>query len=201
MTADAPTDSARDRILDAAFELITEEGIGAVSNRRVAAAASVSLGSLTYHFPDQRDLLREGLRRYVREEISRIEAVAKGLRDLRLSPERLGDEIQGFTAMAAGPQLLAELELHLQAARDPELQQTSSECFDAYESFARAAMEALGVPEPERHSAHVVKLMMGTGLKQLGTGRHDGDGLGEALQTIAAGAIARAGASTGAAKS
>lgn len=185
--------AGRERILDAVIEVVAEEGIGAVSNRRVAAAAGVSLGSLTYHFPSQQDLLREGLRRYVGAEVRRIEAVAKELRDRRLAPEALGAEIERLTALAAGrPELLAELELHLRAARDPELRQASRECFEAYEGLAEAAMAVLGVPEPERHSSHVINLMMGTGLKQLGTGKHDGDGLGEALQTIAQGAIARA---------
>jgi AcrR family transcriptional regulator len=187
------TSSARDRILDAVIEVIAERGIGSVSNRRVAAVASVSLGSLTYHFPSQEQLLREALRRYVGAEIGRIELAAEGIRDRDLGPEQLGAEIERLTALAAGgPGLLAELELHLYAARDPELQEASAECFEAYERLAEAAMRALGVPEPERHRAHVVNLMMGTGLKQIGTGRHDGDGLGDALQTIAQGAIVRA---------
>ncbi len=185
-------DSARDRILDATFALIAEGGIGSISNRRVAAAAAVSLGSLTYHFPNQQDLLREGLRRYIRGEIGRIEAIAKDLRDRRLEPEQLGTEIERFSTLAARrPEFLVEMELHLYAARDDELQKASQECFDAYEELAEAAMGALGVPEPERHSAHVVNLMMGVGLRQLGTGRQDGNGLGDALQTIAQGAIVR----------
>jgi len=192
-------DSARDRILEAVIAVIAEEGTGAVSNRRVAAAASVSLGSLTYHFPSQKDLLREALRRYVSAEIERIEATAEEIRNRRLGPEELGAEIERLNALAAGgPGLLAELELHLYAARDPELQKASGECFAAYEQLAEASMKALGIPEPERHRAHVVNLMMGTGLKQIGTGRHDGDGLGDALQTIAQGAIARARVSAGA---
>jgi AcrR family transcriptional regulator len=185
--------SVRDRILDQVFQLIAREGIAAVSNRRVAAAASVSLGSVTYHFPSQRDLLREGLRRHIRIELARIEGLAKKLRDRTLAPAELGDEIQRLTSSSAQrPEFRAEVELHLHAARDPELQEVSRECFAAYRAFAEAAMEALGVPEPERHSSHVVNLMMGTALQQLGTGEADGAGLGEALQTIAQGAIARA---------
>ena len=189
---------ARDRILDAVLELIADEGVASVSNRRVAAAASVSLGSLTYHFPSQQNLLREALRRYVRREIDRIEAIAKNLRARHLDPRRLGAEIERHAALrAAGPELLAELELHLAAARDPELQEASRECFEAYQKLAEAAMTVLGVPDPDRHSTHVVDLMMGSGLRRLGTGARDADDLGDALQTIARGASARARATTG----
>ncbi|MGW0735591.1 TetR/AcrR family transcriptional regulator [Streptomyces sp. NPDC002851] len=46
-----PTDHGRrDRIADAAISLVAEEGITALSHRRVAAAAQVPLGSTTYHF-------------------------------------------------------------------------------------------------------------------------------------------------------
>ncbi len=187
---------ARDRILEAVFQLVASEGIGSVTNRRVAAAASVSLGSLTYHFPNQRDLLREGLRRYIHEEIRRIEEIAKELRDRGLDGAQLGTEIERFSAFSADrPELLAEMELHLHAARDPELREVSQQCFDAYEDLAAAAMRVLGIPEPGQHSAHVVNLMMGTGLRQLATGKRDASELGDALETVARGAIARARAS------
>jgi AcrR family transcriptional regulator len=192
-SSDSGAASARDRILDAVFQLIAHEGIASVSNRRVAAAASVSLGSVTYHFPSQQDLLREGLRRHIRVELARIESTALELRNRTLAPGELGVEIQRLTALSAQrPEFRAEVELHLHAARDPELREVSRECFVAYQKFAEAAMEVLGVPEPERHSSHVVNLMMGTGLEQLGNGEADGTGLGDALQTIAQGAIARA---------
>ncbi len=49
--ATAQTTDTRERILHATLRTIAEQGVGAVSNRRVAAAAGVALGSLTYHFP------------------------------------------------------------------------------------------------------------------------------------------------------
>lgn len=44
-----PPGSARDAIRAAALRVIGEHGIAGLTNRRVAAAAGVSLGSLTYH--------------------------------------------------------------------------------------------------------------------------------------------------------
>jgi DNA-binding transcriptional regulator YbjK len=55
------TTDTRQRILHATLRLIGEQGLGAVSNRQVAASAGVALVSLTYHIPSQVHLLRESL--------------------------------------------------------------------------------------------------------------------------------------------
>src|SRR4029079_5881380 len=85
---------ARERILRATLEVVAADGTAAITNRRVAAAAAVSLGSLTYHFPDQRDLLRESLAFYIRGEVERIESLARRMREQSLAPEEIGLEIQ-----------------------------------------------------------------------------------------------------------
>ncbi|MGW5327560.1 TetR/AcrR family transcriptional regulator [Streptomyces sp. NPDC004014] len=54
----------RARILDAALDLIAEEGIGRVSHRKIAARAGVPLGSMTYHFRGMDEVLREAFGRF-----------------------------------------------------------------------------------------------------------------------------------------
>lgn len=181
----------KDRIIQAALELIAGEGIAALTNRAVARRAAVSLGSLTYHFPSQADLLRECLDAHLRERVEWIEAAAKELRQRRLGSSELGIEIERLSAAAAGgPGFITELEIHLHAARHPLLQEASRRCFLAYEAFASTAMERLRIPDPERHAAHVVALMLGVGLRGRSTSRPADGGLAEALQTIARGAAA-----------
>ena len=189
--------ATRERILRVAFELIGREGIGAISNRRLAAAAGVSLGSLTYHFPSQEELLRECLLLYVEEEVGRLEAIAAELRSRRPAPSRgqVAGEVQRIaTESIARPEHVAELELHLRASREPALHEASRRCFAAYEGLAAAALEALGVPDAPRHAGAVVAVIAGMGVRQLGAGRHDIEGLAGALRTIVAGALAEAGA-------
>jgi AcrR family transcriptional regulator len=186
---------AREQILHTTLDLIGRDGIGALSNRRIAGAAGVSLGSLTYHFPSQASLLRESLLLYVGEEVTRIEAISDGLRARRPhpSPKEVSAEVQ--RAIAEGldrVEPLAEMELHLAAARDPELREASQRCFSAYEELATTGLEALGVPEPARHARSIVALMYGMGLQQLGTGRRDAKATTRALQTILRGAFAEA---------
>ncbi len=198
--AGAPsTTDTRARILHATLRTIAAGGIGAVSNRRVAAEAGVALGSLTYHFPSQTDLLRESLLLYAAEEVARLEALAAELRAATgaggegggPSAEQAAVVVEQVAARNAGrPEEIAELELHLHASRDPELHEASRRCFGAYEDFAAAALEALGVPDPARHARTVVALLCGLGVRRLGTGEHHAAGTADALLTVIRGASA-----------
>ncbi|HKG39448.1 MAG TPA: TetR family transcriptional regulator [Conexibacter sp.] len=196
LTPTPPAGDTRARILHATLRTIAAGGIGAVSNRRVAAEAGVALGSLTYHFPSQTDLLRESLLLYAEEEVARLEALAAALRagtDAGDGPsaEQAAVVVEQVAARNTGrPEEIAELELHLHASRDPELHDASRRCFEAYERFAAAALVALGVPEPERHARTVVALLCGLGVRRLGTGEHAAEGTADALLTVIRGATA-----------
>jgi AcrR family transcriptional regulator len=190
--ASATVTDTRRRILEQTLRLIGENGIGAVSNRRVASAAGVALGSLTYHFPSQTGLLREALLLYVHEEVARLEEIACQLRSSKPSAAEVAAEVQWIVERSSGRlEQVAELELHLHAWRDPALQDASARCFGAYEDLAAAALEALEVPDPALHARTVVALMCGLGLRRLGTGERDADGTAQALLTIVAGASQR----------
>jgi DNA-binding transcriptional regulator YbjK len=179
----------RERILRATVELIGREGVSAVTNRRVAATAGVALGSLTYHFSSQVDLLRESLLLFVGEEVVRQETLAAELRRRRPTIEEVAGEVERVVQESGNRlQQLAEIELHLQAARDPALQDASRRCFEAYEGVAAAALEMLEVPDPRRQARSVVALMYGMGMRRLGTGAEDAAGVADSLLTLVRGA-------------
>lgn len=50
--------SKRDRILDAAVNVINRDGVRAVTFESVAAEAKLTRGGLLYHFPSREALLR-----------------------------------------------------------------------------------------------------------------------------------------------
>ena len=186
-TTTAP--DTRERILRITLELIGDEGIAAVTNRRIATAAEVSLGSLTYHFPSQVELLRGSLLLFVGEEVARLEGIAAEMRSRRPSMAEVMVEVERLIGETSNRlQQLAEIELHLRAARDPALREASRRCFEAYEGVARAALEMLGVRDAGRHARAVVTLMYGFALRQLGTGQEDPAGVVDALSTIVRGA-------------
>jgi DNA-binding transcriptional regulator YbjK len=195
-TPNAPASDTRARILHATLRVIAAGGIATVSNRRVAAEAGVALGSLTYHFPSQTDLLRESLLLYAEEEVARLERLASELRQGTAdggvpSAEHAAAVVEQVAARDAGrPEEIAELELHLHASRDAALHDASRRCFAAYESFATAALGALGVPDPDRHARTVVALLCGLGVRRLGTGEHAAEGTAAALLTVIRGATA-----------
>ena len=51
------TKDIRTRILDAAVQLLETEGAKAFGQTRVARAAGVKQGNITYHFPKKADLV------------------------------------------------------------------------------------------------------------------------------------------------
>ena len=74
----SPKSSARERIIDAAEQVVLKEGASHMTMDAVAAKACVSKGGLIYHFPSQRDLLQGMLQRFVeRIETRMAQARAK----------------------------------------------------------------------------------------------------------------------------
>lgn len=63
----------RERIIAACLDVIAESGVAGASHRRIAAAAGVPLGSMTYHFAGIDDLLHEAFSRFAATVSSRFE--------------------------------------------------------------------------------------------------------------------------------
>jgi AcrR family transcriptional regulator len=163
--------STRDSILRATLKVVGEVGVGGLTNRRIVAAAGVSLGTLTYHFPSQTELLREAMLLFAEEETAKLTAIVDAHRadDLNLEQGAAVVE-QVIKQLPFGTDELAPHELYLQAARDPALREASSRCFAAYDNLAIAILRALGVTEPERLAGHVVALIAGLQLRRFSTG-------------------------------
>lgn len=184
--------NARDRILHATLRLIGEQGVGAVTNRAVARAAGVSLGSLTYHFPSQEDLLREALHAFVEEEIARITAYVTSLAESGIAPVQAADQVEkAVVEFAYGPEQIANLELHLHAARDPALRETSTRSIEAYDRLATAILKALGIPDAESHAPAIVAMLYGLALRRLATGDTTATGTADAFRLLLLGALPR----------
>jgi TetR/AcrR family transcriptional regulator, regulator of biofilm formation and stress response len=63
----------KERIVDAALVVLAEHGIAGTSLRRVAERADVPLGSLTYHFAGTNDLFAFAFRKFIGEQLARLE--------------------------------------------------------------------------------------------------------------------------------
>ncbi|WP_370086909.1 TetR/AcrR family transcriptional regulator [Streptacidiphilus sp. MAP12-16] len=182
-----PADT-RQSIIDAVLRIIGQDGVAAVTNRRIAKEAGVALGSVTYHFETQHELLRESLLHFVAEETRRFteladQCQAEGV-DLDQAAAVVG-QVAGGTAFDS--RHIAPFELYVQAGRDERLRAAAAECFGAYDRLAAKILAGLGVPDAERFASTAVALVFGLQLRRLATGSPAGD-LVDALLLLARGA-------------
>ncbi|MFI7602747.1 TetR/AcrR family transcriptional regulator [Actinoplanes sp. NPDC049681] len=125
----------RSRIIDVTVDIIAEHGVAGTTHRRIAAAADVPLGSLTYHFDGLNDLLTQAFRRHAeRMSVSYAAAFA----EVR-TPEDFVDAVTDLIhsdADADSRDWAVAYELYLAALRDPALRQVT-------ESWMRASRSVL----------------------------------------------------------
>jgi AcrR family transcriptional regulator len=134
-------EDTRDRILEAACELIAEDGIDEVRIARVAMRAGASTALVHHYFSTREELLEQAL-------IHSFEAAGD---------ERFGDEAPAKTATARlarairdslplpGPQereWVLWVELWLRAVREPQLRAVAAELYRRYRQWLADAIRA-----------------------------------------------------------
>ncbi|NHB84329.1 TetR family transcriptional regulator [Tessaracoccus sp. HDW20] len=126
----------RDRIIDACLDVITEVGVAGASHRRIARAADVPLGSMTYHFAGIDELLHEAFTRFatsVSEGFERRMAEATDARSAREAVVAIIlDDVFGTHR-----DLVLTHELYTLAAREPAYRDLTT----AWMARSRAALE------------------------------------------------------------
>lgn len=137
----------RDRIIDACLDVIATDGVDGTSHRRVAAAAGVPLGSMTYHFTGRDELLREAFGRFAGTVADRFEA--------RMGHVEPGDREGGARAVVEiirsdvfpdSRDLVLTHELYTLAAREPAYRTLTN----AWMARSRAALERCFDPATAR---------------------------------------------------
>ena len=83
----------RDAIVAATVEIVARDGVAAVTHRRVAAEAGISLSSTTWHFATKGDILEAALRWSAEHEVARIAAIADRLGGVEFDPHAWADEL------------------------------------------------------------------------------------------------------------
>ncbi len=128
----------RDRIIDATLEVIAAHGVAGTSHRKVAAAAGVPLGSMTYYFDGMDDLLHEAFSRFADRVVSRFEA---RMAQARNPAEAVDAVVGGLLADIPEGDLeeqVVSYELYTLAARDPAFRDIT----EGWMARARTALEA-----------------------------------------------------------
>ncbi len=116
----------RDRIIDACLDVIAESGVAGASHRRIAAAAGVPLGSMTYHFAGIDELFREAFTRFSQTISARFERRMAAATD---AEEARREVVAIIVEDVFGDprELVLSHELYTLAAREPEYRSLTSE--------------------------------------------------------------------------
>lgn len=116
----------RDRIVDACLVVIAEHGVAGASHRRIAAAAGVPLGSMTYHFSSLEEVLHEAFTKFARRVSERFEQRMAAADDIESARREVVaiilDDLFGDTS-----ELVLSHELYTLAARDPSYRTLTTE--------------------------------------------------------------------------
>jgi AcrR family transcriptional regulator len=154
--------SARERILQAACELIAERGIGGARIAQIAKAAGVSTALVHYHFRTREALLAETLD-YAFDLASAVHLRPPGENGdgdggSGSAAKRLADVVEQSlpTTDPARREWQLWAELWLGAARDPTLRQIAAQMYARYRTWIAAAI-AEGVAAGEFVSVDPVK--------------------------------------------
>jgi DNA-binding transcriptional regulator YbjK len=135
----------RDRIIDACLDVIAEAGVAGASHRRVAAAAGVPLGSMTYHFDGIDELHYEAFSRFSATVSERFEQRMAEASDPAAAREAVVaiilEDVFGSTR-----ELVLTHELYTLAARKQSFRALTT----AWMSRSRAALERHFDPETAR---------------------------------------------------
>lgn len=109
----------RERVLDAALDVLVEGGVAGITHRKVASRADVPLGSVTYHFTSLGDLCARAFARYVEQRSIEYETLFAGVTSREDLVDVLVEQVRGGPSRHRSAVL--GFELHLAALRDPAL--------------------------------------------------------------------------------
>lgn len=168
----------RQALLETTLRVIGEEGIDAVSHRRVAELAEVPLGSTTYWFSSRHEMLTEALEQFAREEIENLRGVLAGVLDRRLSRARLVDEFTDFLLHQLGEaswRTRAQYSLLQEAGRLPELEPVCREWTRAWHEALSEVFASLGAKSPELEARMFLAMLDGLLLGQLAVPEEDAE--------------------------
>ncbi|SOB76954.1 transcriptional regulator, TetR family [Marinobacter sp. LV10R510-11A] len=166
----------RSALLSATLQIIVRDGPGAVTFRTVVAEANASHGSVTYYFGTREELIKEAMVLVANRNIEVLSTVLSDFETMQTNPEALATVI----ARHSNQQMIEDrsmgitiIELHLAAARSPELRPILREWGRAYTRIIRKVLTNLGSDDPDEDAALMINTISGHVVSQLALQRKD----------------------------
>jgi len=158
------TDKRKQQILQAAIELVADEGYGSLSMRALARASGMKLGALQYHFRTWGDLLR-ALVDYIAEEIRQAfesRKLHEGSPSVAEIAAFMLDDSAGTGEGLLGDRLWPQLWAMEQV--EPVVSDLLEEVYAEYLEILERAMEAAGIESPRAEALCLMSLLEGESL-------------------------------------
>src|SRR3954463_8088225 len=114
------TASTRARLLDAALDVLTEQGYAATTTVEVAKRAGVSRGAQLHHFPTKAELLAAAVEHLYARRREEFRAALGAMPD---GVDRIDAAVDLLWSMFSGPTFVAWLELQVASRTDPDLRE------------------------------------------------------------------------------
>ncbi|WP_432993368.1 TetR/AcrR family transcriptional regulator [Dactylosporangium sp. CA-233914] len=161
-------ETRRERLLDAAIEVIGGGGIRALTHRAVDAAAGLPAGSASNVFRTREVLVDGVVERFAERERVNWERIAAQVRPE--SPEELAEVLTRFAHLSTGPQravTLARYAILIEAAIRPALREQLLATGARVNAWATGWVRAAGSRDPGRDAPVIMNHWTGIVLHQL----------------------------------
>jgi TetR/AcrR family transcriptional regulator, regulator of biofilm formation and stress response len=162
--------AAPQAILDAALRLVGQEGTSALTHRRVAEIAGVSLSATTYYFRSKAQILEQALFLAAERELTELSAVHDLFDPATMTVEEWAARLARVLAAEAKGRrrvmLLAQFEMDLYAARHPRLRAAVRELNARYAALIEPVLVRLGARETATNARLFVAAVTGLLLEQ-----------------------------------
>lgn len=151
--------ATRQRLLEAAVQLIIEEGWGSVTTRKIAQRAGVQFGVVHYHFSSVTDLLIEASVQFSRDAIAGPLAALTAAHDVASGLERL------LAALDVDDRVMLLLaEAFLAATREEPLRAQLVELLREFRGAVAGWLDQHGTPDPDATAAVLAATLDGLAL-------------------------------------
>lgn len=158
-----PASDVREQLVTAALELLHTKGVRSVVQTRVAKAAGVPQGHLTYYFPKKSDLLVAVARRFREDTAREVARIVGAQAAAGTTPEqRILAVVQTMSENRERTRALVGLALEADAL--PKLR---AELVESIEAIRRSLAFGLGKPAPDADVDVVLAMFWGLGLQHL----------------------------------
>jgi TetR/AcrR family transcriptional regulator, regulator of biofilm formation and stress response len=178
------SERVREAIVAATVRVVAREGVAAVTHRRLAAEAGVSLSSTTWHFAAKSDILEAALRWTAQHEVARISEIAGRLGDAEFDPAAWADELaEWLIEQVTGERevAVALYRLQIELLGTPQAREVHREWGRQLQQLGESVLEQSATLTPDLDIRLVVAALDGLRLSVLSSGERDTDWLRPAV--------------------